>query len=395
MLWQDVFGQNDRRGVNQWFLTAWQIFTLIIIGWLATTGNCEVGTFEKLIMPENFVNPSASAAPQGRSYAPRSYYDAGTECTVGTECTPLHDCTAMIYEVAKRCYYGDKSLFCGGGEEMPYVCCPSSPLEKNQVCGKSLVQGHFYRGLGTHPFVARVGFKHINTGAFAYPCAGSVIARRVILTAAHCALAKAEGHRLSSVRVGEYDTSSDPDCASTGFCAPRSVNHAISHVIVHPDYKQGQYHHDIALLVLKTPLNYSVATQPICLQKSRTNLVVGKRATIAGWGKMSTSSTRQPEMAHLDVPLTSWDLCLRNYGSTGALESPNSIEGQWMCAGGEGKDVCQGFGGAPLFIQENGIYSQIGIMSFGSDNCGGLRIPSVYTSVAHFAEWIHDNTPPE
>lgn len=35
------------------------------------------------------------------------------------------------------------------------------------------------------------------------------------------------------------------------------MNHAISHVIVHPDYKQGQYHHDIALLVLKTPLNYS------------------------------------------------------------------------------------------------------------------------------------------
>ena len=159
-----------------------------------------------------------------------------------------------------------------------------------------------------------------------------------------------------------------------------------------------------------------MATQPICLQKSRANLVVGKRATIAGWGKMSTSSSRQPEMSFLDVPLTSWDLCLRNYASTGALESPNSIEGQWMCAGGEGKDVCQGFGGAPLFIQENGIFSQvkwqiqklfslpiylcvflfqIGIMSFGSDNCGGLRIPSVYTSVAHFAEWIHDNTPPE
>lgn len=39
-------------------------------------------------------------------------------------------------------------------------------------------------------------FSDINTGAFAYPCAGSVIARRVILTAAHCALAKAEGHRL-------------------------------------------------------------------------------------------------------------------------------------------------------------------------------------------------------
>ncbi|XP_064547653.1 CLIP domain-containing serine protease B4-like [Drosophila montana] len=220
----------------------------------------EAGEFEKLIIPSSYAKASNGNSSASHSVAARSYaggQGTNTECSFGTECTPLHDCTAMIYEVAKNCYYGDKSLFCGGGEEMPYVCCPSSPLEKNQVCGKSLVQGHFYKGLGSYPFVARVGFKHISTGAFAYPCAGSIIARRVILTAAHCALAKADGHRLSSVRVGEYDTSSDPDCASTGFCAPRSVNHAISHVIVHPDYKQGQYHHDIALLVLKTPLNYS------------------------------------------------------------------------------------------------------------------------------------------
>lgn len=34
-------------------------------------------------------------------------------------------------------------------------------------------------------------------------------------------------------------------------------------------------------------------------------------------------------------------------------------------------------------------------MSFGSDNCGGLRVPSVYTSVTHFVNWIQDNTPTE
>lgn len=61
----------------------------------------------------------------------------------------------------------------------------------------------------------------------------------------------------SSVRVGEFDTSTDPDCAGSGFCAPSIVNHAINHVIVHPDYVSGKYHHDIALLVLKTPLNYT------------------------------------------------------------------------------------------------------------------------------------------
>lgn len=55
----------------------------------------------------------------------------------------------------------------------------------------------------------------------------------------------------------------------------------------------------------------------------------------------------------------------------------------------------QGFGGAPLLTSENGITNQIGIMSFGSENCGGLRIPSVYTSIAHFYNWIQENIPVE
>lgn len=55
----------------------------------------------------------------------------------------------------------------------------------------------------------------------------------------------------------------------------------------------------------------------------------------------------------------------------------------------------QGFGGAPLLISENGITNQIGIMSFGSENCGGLRIPSVYTSIAHFYSWVQENIPVE
>lgn len=29
---------------------------------------------------------------------------------------------------------------------------------------------------------------------------------------------------------------------------------------MHPDYKDGHYHHDIALVILKTPLNYTGET---------------------------------------------------------------------------------------------------------------------------------------
>ncbi|CAD7086315.1 unnamed protein product [Hermetia illucens] len=369
------------------------LVVLLIKFWCFTVISAEEGNFDHLIIdspqqPDQIDQTDAAS----NAYEARTYTQP---CSGLSQCVPLSECSSMFVSIAKSCYSGDRSMFCGGSDDVPHVCCPSSPLERNQVCGKSLVQGQFYRGLGTFPFIARIGFKNVNTGSIAYPCAGSIISRRVILTAAHCALAKADGHRLSSVRVGEYDLSTDPDCATTGFCAPRSINHAISHVVVHPDYKPGQYHHDIALLVLKTPLNYSVACQPICLMTSRTDLVIGKRATIAGWGKVSTSTKRSSEMQYMDIPLTAWDMCLRVYGSTGALDSPNSVDGQWMCAGGEGKDVCQGFGGAPLFIMQDGMYSQIGIMSFGSDNCGGVRIPSVYISIAHFADWIHDNTPIE
>lgn len=66
-----------------------------------------------------------------------------------------------------------------------------------------------------------------------------------------------------------------------------------------------------------------------------------------------------------------------------------------MCAGGEGRDACQGYGGAPLLVKEDGISQQIGIMSFGSENCGGARIPSVYTSIPHFYQWIQENMPVE
>lgn len=33
-----------------------------------------------------------------------------------------------------------------------------------------------------------------------------------------------------------------------------------------------------------------------------------------------------------------------------------------MCAGGESKDACQGFGGAPLVFRENGLYKQVKIV---------------------------------
>ncbi|KAL9706961.1 hypothetical protein quinque_010479 [Culex quinquefasciatus] len=356
------------------------------------------------IVESESTGTSNSAAFRGGTtasgYEPKSFYRIS--CPGQSECVPLADCPELLLETARQCYRGDFSLSCGVNELEPHVCCPRTPNRfdddrngENVGCGKSIVQGDYYNGLGAFPFVARIGFKNTKTGSFIYPCSGSIIARQIILTSAHCALAKADSHRLSSVRIGDYDTRTDPDCGNTGFCAPAAINHAVSQIIVHPDYVDGQYHHDIALLILRTAINYTVAAQPLCLHRRRQDLTVGRRVQIIGWGKLSTSGTKSPELQSLEVPLTSWDQCVRAYSSTGALQSTKSIEGEWMCAGGEGRDACLGFGGAPLIIRDGATkrYAQIGIMSFGAETCGALNMPSVYTSIAHYAHWIESNTP--
>lgn len=68
-----------------------------------------------------------------------------------------------------------------------------------------------------------------------------------------------------------------------------------------------------------------MAAQPICLHPDRDNLIVGKRSVVVGWGKLSTSNTRSPQLQYLEVPLTPWETCLKVYGPTGALDSPKSV----------------------------------------------------------------------
>lgn len=39
------------------------------------------------------------------------------------------------------------------------------------------------------------------------------------------------------------------------------------------------------------------------------------------------------------------------------------------------------------------IFKQVGILSFGSDQCGAAGVPSVYTNIKKYATWIRDNLP--
>ena len=94
------------------------------------------------------------------------------------------------------------------------------------------------------------------------------------------------------------------------------------------------------------------------------------------------------------VPVTPFAQCQRVYQQRGiGLESESQ-----MCAGGErGVDSCQGDSGGPLYRpgdaggQSGPRMVQVGVVSFGLQNCAVEGVPGVYTRVDHFMPWITSN----
>ncbi|XP_034238747.1 phenoloxidase-activating factor 3-like [Thrips palmi] len=338
-------------------------------------------------------------------------------CAPGAYCTPLTQCRTILDLLDRTCLAGDKlaQLSCGSRGSEAMVCCPpggfspiymstgaanaapvvttappaiTTPDPLPHKCGTPHLYNwrSRYAGVGSQPWVARIGFKKVETGAMEYPCCGSIISERVILTAAHCALAKTATHKLSAVRVGEYDADEDPDC-STGFCARPPQDIPVDHVVVHPSYERASFRHDVALLVLKAPIAFSLGAQPICISQNVVG-VVGQRAKLVGWGLAAGQRAVPGQQQQLDLPVLPLETCAQVY------ERVVPVTSDMLCVGGEdGHDACSGFGGAPLVtLDATGTrYYQIAMVSFGSTKCGVEGVPSVYTRVDHYAEWIRAN----
>uniref|UniRef100_A0A1B6DLX7 CLIP domain-containing serine protease n=2 Tax=Clastoptera arizonana TaxID=38151 RepID=A0A1B6DLX7_9HEMI len=323
-------------------------------------------------------------------------------CTAGSYCIPLSACKLVIKLMDTSCLASNKlrDLTCGYQGEEPMICCPRAgikneqgPLLNQNSCGQPILYNWWsnqYSGIGAMPWVVRIGFRNKQSGAITYPCCGSIISQHVILTSAHCALAQNARQTISSVRVGEFDTSTNPDCAKS-FCAHPVKDIAISHVIIHPGYEPKTFRHNIALLVLKENLNFSLTAQPVCLRKTIMQLA-GLKGKLVGWGKIPGQTETPSVQQTLDLPILARVNCTQVYGDV----IPITVD--QLCVGGEDrKDACSGFGGAPLLHFDNSgpqpRYFQVGIVSFGSDKCGTAGVPSVYTRVDRYTDWIRYNTP--
>lgn len=89
----------------------------------------------------------------------------------------------------------------------------------------------------------------------------------------------------------------------------------------------------------------------------------------------------------MTVPLSQCNDTLVEYNPTNR-RLPTGLLGTQLCAANPaGKDACQGDSGGPLQINHaNGMSTIVGVVSFGV--LCGTNLPSVYTRVAEYVNWI-------
>ncbi|XP_065073263.1 transmembrane protease serine 9-like [Ochlerotatus camptorhynchus] len=218
-------------------------------------------------------------------------------------------------------------------------------------------------------------------------CAGTLISKRYVLTSTRCTWAYIEPIK---VRLGEHTIGQDRDCNGlddNSDCAPPVRDYRIECIIRHQSYTPGTISHTIALIRLDRNVQFEDHIQPICLPVTDfLKKLNPQKYIITGWGD---TELERKSMQLLKTFVTS----AKPYFCRSWIHPVfRKRDQRQLCVKQtDGPDACLGDSGGPLGYSApyNGMrFIQFGIVSFGS-GCGA--VPSIYTKVAYYMDWISAN----
>lgn len=211
----------------------------------------------------------------------------------------------------------------------------------------------------------------VDRGTSSYFCTGTLIAPRVVLSAAHC-FEETSAENVS-VGVGTLD----------GASIPASKQVAVERIVMHEEYLKGAtsadstgigQDHDIALVLLSQPVSGMVPTPILPLGDLDAAVRPGTQLVVSGFGIYDLASGRDGELRLGVVP----------------FERRTDHE---FIAGDRGgrTDTCNGDSGGPVYYEAGGSRYLVGVTSRAVNDaqmaCGDSGI---YTLASAYETWIRD-----
>ncbi|XP_018795641.1 PREDICTED: trypsin-1 [Bactrocera latifrons] len=220
-------------------------------------------------------------------------------------------------------------------------------------------------------------------------CGASILNERWLVTAGHCVcngLNKIfQASQIQGV-IGLHSISQYLNGNSAEKSTPTRIN--FKSIIPHPKYECTNVKHDIALLQLDAPLQFTDGVKPICVSVENPLIAYENQlAIVSGWGWTNENQEEGHKadiLKKVTVKIWNNNSCEKSYKING---KPSSIiSDTQLCAGFKngGADSCWADSGGPLIMKDKIL---VGIVSTGI-GCARPGLPGIYTRVSKYVDWI-------